>query len=161
MLTIQNKIKELFAGFSETAITGIHKLPQAGSERHYFRIYTADKTFIATYGANLKENDSFIYFSKHFKKKNLQVPQIICINGEKNIYLQEDFGDISLLNRLEENGFTTNVYDLYKKSLQQLALLQVNASPTAPLVNRPSWPICCILNIISWMLCGSLMINKS
>ena len=125
MLTIQNKIKELFAGFSESAITGVDKLPQAGSERHYFRIRTADKTFIATYGANLKENDSFIYFSKHFKKKNLQVPAILCINDEKNIYLQEDFGDVSLLNRLEENGFTTNVYDLYKKSLQQLALLQV------------------------------------
>jgi aminoglycoside/choline kinase family phosphotransferase len=125
MLTIQNKIKELFAGFSAAAITGIDKLPQAGSERHYFRIHTAHKTFIATYGANLKENDSFIYFSKHFKKKNLQVPQILCINDEKNIYLQEDFGDVSLLNRLEENGFTTNVYDLYKKSLQQLALLQV------------------------------------
>ncbi len=125
MHSTTDKIKELFAAFSKAEITAIDKLPQAGSERHYFRIHTADKTFIATYGANLKENDSFIYFSKHFKKKNLQVPEILCINDEKNIYLQEDFGDISLLNRLEENGFTTNVYDLYKKSLQQLALLQV------------------------------------
>ncbi|MBK8785088.1 MAG: phosphotransferase [Chitinophagaceae bacterium] len=125
MHSTTDKIKELFAVFSKAEITAIDKLPQAGSERHYFRIHTADKTFIATYGANLKENDSFIYFSKHFKKKNLQVPEILCINDEKNIYLQEDFGDISLLNRLEENGFTTNVYDLYKKSLQQLALLQV------------------------------------
>ena len=120
-----DKIKELFSSFSKTEITGVDKLPQAGSERHYYRIHTADKTFIATYGANLKENDAFIYFSKHFKKKQLQVPEILCINADKNIYLQEDFGDVSLLNRLEENGFETAVYELYKKSLQQLALLQV------------------------------------
>ena len=125
MHSTTDKIKELFASFSKTEITAIDKLPQAGSERHYFRIHTADKTFIATYGANLKENESFIYFSKHFKKKNLHVPEVLCINDERSIYLQEDFGDISLLNKLEENGFTTTAYDLYKKSLQQLALLQV------------------------------------
>jgi aminoglycoside/choline kinase family phosphotransferase len=120
-----NKIKELFSSFSKAAITGIDKLPQAGSERHYFRIHTATGSFIATYGANLKENDSFIYFSKHFKKKSLSVPEIFCISTDKDIYIQEDFGDISLLNKLEENGFAPAAYDLYKKSLQRLALLQV------------------------------------
>ncbi len=125
MYSTTDKIKELFSSFSQAAITSIDKLPQAGSERHYFRIHTADKTFIATYGANLKENDSFIYFSKHFKKKNLQVPEIFCISAGKDTYIQEDFGDISLLNKLEENGYSTYAYDLYKKSLQQLALLQV------------------------------------
>ena len=125
MHTNTNKIKELFAGFSKAEITSIDKLPQAGSERHYYRMHTADKTFIATYGANLKENESFIYFSKHFKKKNLSVPEIFSINADKDIYIQQDFGDVSLLNKLEEQGFTTAVYDLYKKSLQQLVLLQV------------------------------------
>src|ERR1700754_2747134 len=101
-----NRIKKLFSQFSKEAIISIDKLPQAGSERHYFRIHTVNKNYIATYGANLKENDSFIYFSKHFKKKNLAIPEILCINEERDIYLQEDFGDISLLNKLEENGFT-------------------------------------------------------
>jgi aminoglycoside/choline kinase family phosphotransferase len=125
MHSTTDKIRELFSSFSKADITAIDKLPQAGSERHYFRIHTADKTFIATYGANLKENDSFIYFSKHFKKKNLQVPEIFCISADKDTYIQEDFGDTSLLNKLEENGYTTDAYDLYKKSLQKLALLQV------------------------------------
>ncbi len=125
MHTTTDKIKELFSKFSAKPITAIDKLPQAGSERHYFRIHTDEKTFIATYGANLKENESFIYFSKHFKKKNLSVPEIFCISADKDTYIQEDFGDISLLNKLEENGFVTPAYELYKKSLQQLALLQV------------------------------------
>ena len=120
-----NKIKELFTSYSKSEINAVDKLPQAGSERHYFRIHTTDKTFIATYGANLKENEAFIYFSTHFKKKNLPIPEIFCINAEKNIYIQEDFGDTSLLNKLEEKGFTNEVYGLYKKSLQQLVELQV------------------------------------
>ncbi|MEO6252099.1 MAG: phosphotransferase, partial [Ferruginibacter sp.] len=125
MISNIDKIKELFASFSKAKITGIDKLPQAGSERHYFRIHTPGKSFIATYGANLKENESFIYFSDHFRKKSLSVPEIFCINNEKNIYIQEDFGDVSLLNKLEEKGFTEEVYELYKQSLHELVLLQV------------------------------------
>ena len=125
MPTETDKIKELFAVFSKASITAIDKLPQAGSERHYFRIYTADKNFIATYGANIKENEAFIYFSEHFSKKALATPKILCINKEKDLYIQEDFGDVSLLNKLEENGYTDSTYNLYKESLHQLALLQV------------------------------------
>ena len=125
MLIPTDKIKELFTTFSKDTITSIDILPQAGSERHYFRIFTTDKSFIVTYGANIKENEVFIYFSEHFKKKGLNTAQIFCINGEKDIYIQEDFGDTSLLNKLEEHGYTEYVYNLYKESLHQLALLQV------------------------------------
>ncbi|MGF2414473.1 MAG: RapZ C-terminal domain-containing protein, partial [Ferruginibacter sp.] len=125
MNSITDRIKELFTGFSKDAIVSIDKLPQAGSERHYFRIHTADKNFMATYGAHIKENDSFIYFAEHFKKKGLSTAQILAINKEKDIYIQEDFGDVSLLNKLEELGYVQPVYDLYKESLQQLAVLQV------------------------------------
>ena len=125
MLIPTDKIKELFTTFSKDTITSIDTLPQAGSERHYFRIFTTDKSFIVTYGANIKENEVFIYFSEHFKKKGLNTAQIFCINGGKDIYIQKDFGDTSLLNKLEEHGYTEYVYNLYKESLHQLALLQV------------------------------------
>jgi len=120
-----DEIKKIFREYSSEPLTGIDKLAQAGSERHYFRIHTTGKSFIATYGANIKENESFIYFSQHFHKKKLATPEIFYVSADKKIYIQEDFGDISLLNKLEENGYTEYVYDLYKKSLHQLALLQV------------------------------------
>ncbi len=125
MQSTTDRITALFSSFSPDPVTAIDKLPQAGSERHYFRIHTAAKNYIATYGANIKENESFIYFSSHFKKKGLATPQILCINAEKDIYIQDDFGDVSLLNQLEEKGFVEEVYNLYKESLHQLALLQV------------------------------------
>jgi aminoglycoside/choline kinase family phosphotransferase len=127
-MTTTDKIKELFTTFSTDAITAIDMLPQAGSERHYYRICTASKNYIATHGANIKENESFIYFSTHFKNKNLATPLIFCINQDKDIYIQEDFGDVSLLNKLEELGYSQIVYDLYKKSLHQLAQLQIKGN---------------------------------
>jgi aminoglycoside/choline kinase family phosphotransferase len=127
-MTTTDKIKELFTTFSTDAITAIDMLPQAGSERHYYRICTTSKNYIVTHGANIKENESFIYFSTHFKNKNLATPTIFCINETKDIYIQEDFGDVSLLNKLEELGYSQTVYDLYKKSLHQLALLQIKGN---------------------------------
>ena len=125
MHTLTEEIKNLFATFSKAAITSIDKLPQAGSERHYFRLHTSEGNFIATYGANIKENETFIYFSLLFAAKQLSTAKIFCVNDDKSIYIQKDFGNISLLDKLEQHGYTDEVYSLYKQSLQQLAALQV------------------------------------
>ena len=125
MLNTVSRLKEFFTGFSKDIITNIDKLPQAGSERHYYRIHTSAKNYIATFGSNIKENEAFIYFSAHFRKKGLATPQVLSINAERDIYLQDDLGDLSLLKALEENGFTDGTYNLYRESLYQLALLQV------------------------------------
>lgn len=120
-----NEIASVFAEYDNTPVVSIDKLPQAGSERNYFRISAGGLSYIATYGANIKENDSFIYFSNHFKQKGICTPEIYYVNAARNIYIQEDFGDVSLLEELEAKGFTDEVYSLYRKSLEQLVLLQV------------------------------------
>src|SRR5579871_5660422 len=51
--------------------------------------------------------------------------RIITENDSYTIYVQQDFGDVSLLNQLEEKGFNDYVYALFKQSLQQLAYLQI------------------------------------
>lgn len=118
-------IKELFQEYSRETILAFDKLPQAGSERHYYRIATASNSFIATYGANVPENDAFIYFSQHFKEAGLPTAEIFYVSSDRTIYIQEDFGDTSLLSHLEGKGFTEEVYALYKQSLDSLAWLQV------------------------------------
>lgn len=120
-----DEIKKVFEQYSKSPLTQVDRLPQAGSERHYFRLHTAENTYIATYGANVKENEAFIYFSNQFHQQQLATPQILYSSADNKIYLQQDFGDNSLLNQLEEKGFTDSTYLLYKKSLQQLAQLQV------------------------------------
>ena len=118
-------IQKLFGAFSTATINSIDKLPQAGSERHYFRLQTNNGNYIATYGNNIEENETFIYFSTHFELKKLSTANILCISEDKKIYIQKDFGNVSLLDQLEKDGFTQPVYELFKQSLAQLALLQI------------------------------------
>ncbi len=122
---INEDIRNLFAGYSNEPILSVNKIPQSGSIRVYYRIQTASKSFIATYGINIRENLSFIRFSRHFKWKKCPVPDIYAVNAEGTIYIQEDFGDISLLNRLEQEGYTDEVFNLFRQSLKELAHLQI------------------------------------
>lgn len=125
MQNITEAIRELYIKWNGTQPVSLDVLPQSGSERRYFRLFGKDSSVIGTYGANIKENETFFYFSEKFRKDELATPQILAISDDKQYYLQEDFGDTSLLNKLEAGGFTEEVYDLFKKSLQELARLQV------------------------------------
>lgn len=130
MQHLVESISNLYKKWKGTAAESIDLLPQSGSERRYFRLHAGqgtdnNKTVIGCYGANIKENETFIYFSKQFREKNLAVPEILAISEDKMFYLQEDFGTVSLLDHLESKGFTNEVYELFKKSLEALAHLQV------------------------------------
>jgi len=125
MQQIIDSIKNLYKEWKGVEPDSIDVLQQSGSERRYFRLHEKDKTVIGTYGANVPENDAFIYFSRQFKSKNLAVPEIFAVSDDMQFYLQVDFGDVSLLHHLEKDGFADNVYDLFKKSLVALATLQV------------------------------------
>ncbi|MFY7694080.1 MAG: hypothetical protein ACOVRE_03680, partial [Sediminibacterium sp.] len=111
------QIKNLF----NTVISGeweeIHKIPQSGGDRIYFRIHQGGQSWIATVSLNIKENQTFIYFAQHFKAKGLPVPEVLAINKEGTCYIQEDVGTTSLLEVLEKEGKTDHVFSLFKKSL--------------------------------------------
>jgi aminoglycoside/choline kinase family phosphotransferase len=118
-------IKKLFADKISLSLKSVEKIPQSGSDRIYFRIYTDGPSYVATYGKNKRENDTFIYFTMHFRSCGCPVPQIMAVNEEKTIYIQEDLGNVSLLNKLDELGRKTQVYELYQSALKQLAHLQI------------------------------------
>ena len=118
-------ISELYKDWKGGGHTQLDVLPQSGSERRYFRLYDTSESVIGTYGANIKENEVFIYFSNHFRKKDLPVAKILAVNDTLTAYLQEDFGDRSLLHILEEKNFTDEVYFLFRRSLEALAELHV------------------------------------
>lgn len=128
MQTVSDVIRQLYEKWKGEQPASVDLLPQSGSDRRYFRIHEQDGgSVIATVGANTRENETFIYFSNHFQQKQLPTPHIYAVNEELTIYLQEDFGNVSLLNKLEALGLCDEVYNLFKKSLQELARLQVTA----------------------------------
>lgn len=128
MQQVIQEIEALFATYHSANIQSVEKIPQSGSDRSYFRVYHSDGTAIATYSKNIKENNTFINFSRHFKEKGCPVPAIYAVNEDSTIYLQQDFGDASLLNQLEQQGYTEPVYKLFQQSLRSLAWLQIKGN---------------------------------
>src|ERR1044071_6248714 len=93
-------ISHLYKTWKGSVVTKVDVLPESGSERRYFRLHCGEETVIGTFGANVKENETFLYFTDHFYEKGLPVPQILAVNDERTIYLQQDLGSVSLLNVL-------------------------------------------------------------
>ena len=125
MEEIISNIKTLFETSVGIKVKSIEKIPQSGSDRIYFRVYTSDASYVATYGRNTRENDTFIYFTNHFRSCGSPVPEILAVNDDRTIYIQEDLGNISLLDKLDELGYSNEVYGLFQSSLRQLAHLQI------------------------------------
>src|SRR6185369_14200362 len=113
MQQIIEEVKQLYKEWKGQEPVSLDVLPISGSERRYFRLHSKSGSVIGTYGANIKENETFIYFSQLFQKKNLPACNILAVNNESTAYLQEDFGDISLLQQLETLGYTDEVYQLF------------------------------------------------
>lgn len=126
MQKLIESISDLYKSWCGKAPESIDVLPQSGSDRRYFRLQDdRGKTVIATIGANIPENETFFYFAESFYAKGLPVPQVLAVNDDKTIYLQEDFGNTTLLDVLEARGHSEETYNLFRESLHQLARLQV------------------------------------
>jgi aminoglycoside/choline kinase family phosphotransferase len=96
----------------------------------YFRVYTETTSYILCYNSNIKENETFIYFTGHFRQYQVPLPKIIAVNESRDIYLLQDLGKTSLLNILEQEGPTERVFELFQKSLFQLARMQILGGET-------------------------------
>lgn len=125
MTTVTEEIEALVKQTGHTKISSIEKLPQSGGDRVYFRVVADDANYIATSNSNLKENETFFYFTAHFSSAGAPVPEILAVNKDRNVYIQEDLGNSSLLDMLEAQGHNSNTKELYKKALRALALMQV------------------------------------
>lgn len=110
----------------EAVIEEISQLPQAGSDRQYFRLRTTKRSYIITYNNNIRENKAFLEFSRHFSSQQLAVPEIYHSSADQSFYIQSDLGNTSLFDILQKDGYTESTLELYRKTLAQLAQLHIH-----------------------------------
>jgi len=124
-------LKRFFKKYQGMDLEINEPLPESGSSRHYYRLRIRNKSFVAVYNDNIKENTAFISFTKHFLKSGLNVPEIFAEEIDKNIYMLQDLGSTSLLTFLasykENNKNSSGPIDVYKKVINHLPLFQVKA----------------------------------
>ena len=122
------QIEELFEQYTHQKPVEIYELPSSGSNRRYFRIKGDGITLIGAAGTSVEENIAFIEIGRHFMLKGLPVPKVLCVSENKEFYLQEDLGDITLFNRVAEGRESGNYsecdIDLLKKTIAALPKIQ-------------------------------------
>ena len=122
--------KNVFENFKKHPVE-IVPLPNSGSRRLYFRILFYDRSIIAVYNKNIKENTAFIEFTKHFQKTGLNVPKILAYNLTENIYFLEDLGDDVFFKKvIEQQGtdqFSQDIFNTYINVIDELIRFQIDA----------------------------------
>lgn len=119
------KARLFFENYIGTSAIFFVELPQSGSNRRNYIAKSSDKTYVVTYNENLSENESFFYFSSLFSKLNLNTPKIFEISENRNLYIQEFLGSKTLSQIIEEEGLSSRVKILVKKTVQRLFELQI------------------------------------
>lgn len=110
-------IRTLYHNLTGQWPTEMRQLTAAGSPRRYWRLTGPGLTCIGAEGPNIKENQAFIYMSRHFADKGLPVPQVLAVSDDSSCYLVTDLGDTSLWDCRDD-------VDLLKKAIAILPLFQ-------------------------------------
>lgn len=122
------QVKQLFESVYGKNPDEIDKIKGAGSNRTYYRLKDNGKSIIGMVGTSVRENQAFIYMSRHFIEKGISVPHIIAVSDDNLCYLQEDLGTMSLFD-LISNGRKTGTFSeeeikLLRKTISQLPKIQ-------------------------------------
>ncbi len=128
MKPILETVQDFFEQSLGKIVTHSEIIPLSGGDRRYFRLYTSNQSYIGCYNENVKENEAFFYFTNHFRAVNVPLPEVLAINSDQTIYVVADLGKQSLLDVLTQKGFCPEVFELYKKSLAELAKMQINGA---------------------------------
>lgn len=99
-------------------------LAQSGSARVNFLVKTENESYIMTYNENIRENESFLYFSAVFSGLHLNTPHIYSISEDRKWYIQEFLGKQTLSEIISEEGVCEKIKSLVKQTLEKLFQLQ-------------------------------------
>lgn len=137
-------IVELYRQFIDVVPERIIPLDPHASNRKLYRLQHGQRSVIGVINADVRENAAFIYFTKHFKKTfeevitpaskdrtRVRVPEVYKVSDDGTSYLEEDLGDITLLDFLNQrrtltDPFPEEVEIRYEEALRGLVTLQFN-----------------------------------
>jgi aminoglycoside/choline kinase family phosphotransferase len=130
--SIERIILSLYQKWHGSVPTHIIELPRSGSSRQYFRISTAENSYIAAFNTDVRENKAFITMTRHFHQLGFPVPEILAIDDDEHTYLLSDLGDTTLFSLLPHGQpgkqFEHRITGLYKKTIEWLPAFQVKGA---------------------------------
>jgi|WetSurSiteA1Bulk_404760.scaffolds.fasta_scaffold00024_23 aminoglycoside/choline kinase family phosphotransferase len=125
-------IEDFFSQWSGKKPETIVPMPESGSYRRYFRISSEIGQFMGVFNMDNRENRAFIYLDRHLLQTGNHVPEVYAENLEKHVYLEQDLGDVTLLDYLvsirKEPDSEDRIRDIYRHVIDAMPGLQVRAA---------------------------------
>jgi aminoglycoside/choline kinase family phosphotransferase len=122
------KLVELFEQHTGYKPTEIQQLKSAGSNRIYYRLKQGNLSIIGVKGESDIENKAFVDLANHFEKRKLPTPRVYAHTNDYQFYIQEDLGDTSLFDSIENGrnsgNFTEKEKSLLYKTIELLPKIQ-------------------------------------
>lgn len=127
------QLEQLFVAWAGEPCIECLALGANGSSRHYYRMHGASHSCIGAVATDVRENEAFFAYSRHFHAKGLPVPELYAVSDDRCRYLQQDLGDTTLYGLLYEKkrrggGFDAEMMNLYCQALADLAAIQVGGA---------------------------------
>ena len=130
-LKTKEELIRLYESHFQEEMIAFEVLPASGSYREYCRIKSKHHQAIGAFNNDIRENQAFLEFSKHFHRQGIAVPEIYRVNKDTTCYLQEDLGTLTLFDYLgrtrELEGFSEKIINIYEKVLIELPKIQITA----------------------------------
>lgn len=101
-----------------------------------YRLSASSFSCIGVINRVAAENEAFVSFSRHFRDHGLPVPEVYVYADDCSLYLQQDLGDMTLLDTLHQERsssdipFPDGVTKLYEHVLELLPRFQIEAGAT-------------------------------
>ena len=126
------QVEALFYQWSQTKAETIVPLPESGSYRKYFRIQAGTRQVMGVYNSDNRENQAFIYLDQQLLTTGNRVPLIYADDLDKHVYLEQDLGDITLLDYLagvrKEPESDEKIRQVYRRVIDAMPGLQIHAA---------------------------------
>ncbi len=128
---VSDQVAGLFKDFTGSSPYEMVELSPAGSNRRYFRL-SGPQSLIGVYGPSREENEAFIYLSRFFRSKNQPVPEVYAVSPDRQIYLQQDLGDIQLFDAVRQG----RVSGCFPEEEKTLLFRTIEALPAIQLAGK-------------------------
>lgn len=118
-------LKILSTLFEETTgepTLSITPLTKSGGDRDYWRLQAQEDSAIGCKADSIAESRAFVNLAKAFSKYGVSVPRILAHSSDFHYYLQQDLGDISLFDRINEAKKSPEVVSDWEKSVENACL---------------------------------------
>lgn len=130
---MRERVLSLFREHFGVSPEAVLEMAGDGSSRRYHRIRGPDGiTAIGGIGPDREENRAFLSFSTSLRKAGLPVPEIYAADESAGVWLEEDLGDTTLFDALEEaragsaqGRFPVSMIPVYEQVVEWLPRFQV------------------------------------